>query len=204
MSLFKLFVKRSAAEPYLIVPGVAAWLKGFWYKIILPVLGLDFKAGSMFRVYGKLIISGPGKVRFGDNCLIISNAIKPVSIRTLCPDAVVSLGDSAGLNGTSIQCTQNITIGKLSNIADAYITDSPAHTISLDRRKKTVNDIQSYPVTIGENVWVSVNVVIIHGVTVGNNAVIGACSLVRKDVPSNAFMAGNPLKLIRNIDNNNN
>ena len=72
----------------------------------------SFSAGHMFRVYGSLVISGPGRVVFGDNCLIISNAIKPVCIRTLSQRAVVRLGDHAGLNGTSIQCVKLVNRSK--------------------------------------------------------------------------------------------
>lgn len=110
------------------------------------------------------------------------------------------MGDNAGLNGTSIQCTAKIVIGAFSNIADAYITDSPAHSVAQDRRDQSIVDYPTYPVEIGKNVWISVQVVILHGVKIGDNSVIGACSLIREDVPKNVFMAGNPLKLLREID----
>lgn len=112
---------------------------------------------------------------------------------------MVTLGDHAGLNGTSIQCVRGVSIGRLSNVADAYITDSPAHSLKKSRRLETIEDIPASPVTLGENVWVSVQVVILDGVTIGDNVVIGACSLVRKDVPANVFVAGNPLTIIRSI-----
>jgi acetyltransferase-like isoleucine patch superfamily enzyme len=190
---------RLEASPHLIVPGLVAWLRGWWYRIKFFLQFKRFSAGKLFRVYGPLVISGPGQVRFGDNCLIISNAIKPVCIRTLTPHAQMSLGDNAGLNGTSIQCAESVSIGAWSNIADAYITDSPAHTINKDRRQKSIDDVTNAPVRIENNVWVSVQVVISHGVTIGENSVIGACSLVRESVPANVFGAGNPFSVIREI-----
>jgi len=191
--------ERLRKAPHLLVPGLLAWLRGWWCRVKFLLLGRRFTAGKWFRVYGPLIVSGPGRIVFGDNCLIISNAIKPVCIRTLAPDATVVLGDDVGLNGTSIQCVNSITIGRLSNIADAYIADTPAHSLGRQRRMETVEDVSASPVVIGDNVWVSVQVVILHGVRIGNNSVIGACSLVRKDVPPNVFVAGNPLALIREI-----
>ena len=161
---------------------------------------LAIPAGPLFRVYGPLIVSGPGKVEFGKNCLVISNAIKPVCIRTLTRHAVVNLDDHVGLNGTSIQCVDRVSIGKLSNIADAYITDTAAHSIQKDRRMQDVNDVTARPVIIGENVWVSVQVVILDGVTIGDNSVIGACSLIRSKVPENVFAAGNPVSIIHQLD----
>lgn len=192
--------KRIFIQPHVLLPAFIAWLRGFWYKVKFTLLLKKFSAGRHFRVYGPLVISGPGRVEFGNDCLIISNAIKPVYLRTLSSSAHIKLGDSAGLNGTSIQCIKNVNIGELSNIADAYITDTAAHSLSKDRRNHLAEQATSKEVNIGRNVWVSVQAVILHGVNIGENSVIGACSLVRKDVPSNVFAAGNPLKIIRNIE----
>lgn len=198
--LFYHYLNRLCLEPHLLVPGSMAWLRGWWYRIKFGIQLKNFSAGHMFRVYGPLIISGPGRVELGSNCLIISNAIKPVCIRTLSPQAVVRLGDHAGLNGTSIQCVKLVSIGESSNIADAYITDTRAHGLGINRRQETVHEVASAPVHIGNNVWVSVQVVILHGVTIGDNSVIGACSLVRKNIPSNVFAAGNPIRELRKLE----
>lgn len=181
------------------MPAVGAWIRGWWYRLKYMILFRRVRVGRWFRVYGPLVISGPGRVEFGDNCLIISNAIKPVCIRTLTPAAVVRLGVRAGLNGTSIQCAQSVDIGDLCNIADAYITDTPAHSLGPQRRSESIEDVPANPVIIGRNVWVSVNVVILDGVQIGENSVIGACSLVREAVPADVFAAGNPLRVLRQI-----
>ena len=54
-------------------------------------------------------------------------------------------------------------------------------------------------VTIGDNVWIGGNVCILPGVTIGNNAVIGAGSVVVRDIPDNVIAAGNPCRVIREI-----
>lgn len=198
-SLFFHFLTRARKNPHLLKPGVIAWLRGWWYRFKFFVSGQRFHAGKWFRVYGQFNVTGPGQVLFGDNCLVISNAIKPVCIRTFTYDAAVMMGDHAGLNGTSIQCVKQVSVGRLSNIADAYITDSSAHSLNKRRRMETVENVSTSPVIIGENVWISVQVVILDGVTIGDNTVIGACSLVRKDVPANVFAAGNPLAIISDI-----
>ena len=193
-------LKRLSKTPHLLVPAAFAWLRGWWYRIKFSILFRNFSAGRFFRVYGPLVVSGPGKVRFGDNCLIISNAIKPVCIRTLSPEAEVVLGDNSGLNGTSIQCVDRVEIGDLTNIADAYITDTSSHSLARNRRLESVTDVRSNPVVIGKNVWVSVQVVILDGVTIGDDSVVGACSLVKDNVPNGVFAAGNPLKVIKSVD----
>ena len=55
------------------------------------------------------------------------------------------------------------------------------------------------PVTIGDNVWIGGNAVILPRVTIGNNVVIGAGSIVAKDIPDNVIATGNPCKIIREI-----
>ncbi len=194
------FIDRMRDTPHLILPALFAWIRGWWYRIKFKAQMKDFSVGKYFRVYGPLYISGPGRIEFGNNCLIISNAIKPVCIRTLSPHAVVKLHDNTGLNGTSIQCMEWVEIGCLSNIADTYITDTNAHSLGKYRRLESVDEVHVKPVKIGENVWVSVQVVILAGVAIGDNSVIGACSLVKSDVPSNVFAAGNPLTIIKNME----
>ena len=56
------------------------------------------------------------------------------------------------------------------------------------------------PITIGDHVYIGVNVTIMPGVTIGNNVVVGACSVITKDVPDNCVVAGNPARVIRDID----
>lgn len=57
------------------------------------------------------------------------------------------------------------------------------------------------PITVGDNVWFGANVSVLPGVTIGDNCVIGAGSVVNKDIPANSLAVGNPCKVIRAIDN---
>ena len=57
------------------------------------------------------------------------------------------------------------------------------------------------PITIGNNVWIGGNATICPGVTIGNNVVIGAGSVVTKSFPDDVFIAGNPARIIKTIDN---
>lgn len=56
------------------------------------------------------------------------------------------------------------------------------------------------PITIGNDCWIASNVVICGGVTIGDNCVIGAGSVVTRDIPSNSLAAGNPCRVIRTIE----
>ncbi len=58
---------------------------------------------------------------------------------------------------------------------------------------------KALPITIGDNVWMGGNVTILSGVTIGGNTIIGAGSVVTKDIPSNVVAAGNPCRVLRPI-----
>jgi maltose O-acetyltransferase len=55
------------------------------------------------------------------------------------------------------------------------------------------------PITIGNSCWIASNVVICGGVTIGDNCVIGAGSVVTRDIPSDSFAVGNPCRVVRKI-----
>ena len=82
-------------------------------------------------------------------------------------------------------------IGPGCNLATSIHPISPR----LRRHKLQYNK----PIHIGNNVWFGAGVTVLPGVTVGDNAIVGAGSVVTKDVPSNAIVAGNPARLIRMI-----
>ena len=57
--------------------------------------------------------------------------------------------------------------------------------------------VKAEPITIGDNVWIGANAIILPGVKIGSNTVIGAGSVVTKDIPNNSIAAGVPCKVIR-------
>ncbi len=74
------------------------------------------------------------------------------------------------------------------------LVDNNSHRTSIDikERRKPPN---SDPITIGKNVWLGMNSLILKGVTIGDNAIIAAYSVVTKDVPANILVAGNSAKI---------
>ncbi len=89
-----------------------------------------------------------------------------------------------------------ITIGKKVMFGPAVTIATVGHPIAPDLREYMYTD----PVIIGDNCWIGGGVTICPGVTIGENTVIGAGSVVTKDIPANCVAAGNPCKVIREID----
>ena len=90
-----------------------------------------------------------------------------------------------------------ITIGDNCFMASNVAIYTAGHPIHPDSR----NSMYEYgiPITIGDNVWIGGNTVICPGVTIGSNCVIGAGSVVTKDIPDWTVAAGNPCRVIRKI-----
>lgn len=74
-----------------------------------------------------------------------------------------------------------------------------AHPMEVAGRREMLGIAK--PITIGDGVWIGGNATVLMGVTIGRNAVIGAGSVVTRDVPENAVVAGNPARVIRYIEN---
>ncbi len=71
------------------------------------------------------------------------------------------------------------------------------HAEDVKQRNKGLE--YAYPITVGNNVWLGGNVVVLPGVTIGDNSIIGAGSVVTKDIPANVIAIGNPCKVIRPV-----
>lgn len=69
----------------------------------------------------------------------------------------------------------------------------------LDREQRNQGLEYAYPITVGNDVWIGAHVVVLPGVTIGDEVVIGAGSVVNRDIPSGVIAAGNPCKVIRKI-----
>ena len=77
-----------------------------------------------------------------------------------------------------------------------HVLDEIGVTIRRARRVTTSPDELSRPTTIGSDVWIGYGAIILSGVAIGNSSVIGAGSVVTKDVPQNSIVVGNPGRVI--------
>ena len=90
-----------------------------------------------------------------------------------------------------------ITIGDDVQIGPNVQLLTPTHPIEPDPRQAKWEAAE--PIAIGDNAWLGGGVIVLPGVTIGENTVVGAGSIVTKDLPPNVVAAGNPARVIRSV-----
>lgn len=114
-------------------------------------------------------------------CILQTSQNGCINIGNNCGFSAVSIVSSIKVDiGNNVMCGANVIIGDRNDHEDRYPEFPPA------------------PVVIKDNVWVGMNCVIMKGVTIGENSIIGANSVVTKDIPANCIAAGSPCRVIKN------
>lgn len=142
-------------------------------------------------------------IRLGNCSTVIATSDKKVRlcIWANTPDTPgIDIGDYCLLcPGVRISAASSIVIGDSCMLANgAYITDSDWHGI-YDRSLPVG---RTEPVRLEKNVWIGDGAIVCKGVTIGENSIVGAGSVVTKDIPANVIAAGNPAQIVKELDPN--
>ncbi len=162
---------------------------------------------------------GPCALNFGTMILGMHNKTQVVLGSHVDINGCLSVGkngnitiDDYALVGPRalIQALTRIDIGRFAYIGpDVLIIDSNHHSIyamdrmidvlGVDKRISGLNAV-SKPITIGNHVWIGRRAMIFKGVTIGDRSIVGAGAIVTHDVPPDVVVAGNPAKIVKEID----
>ena len=122
----------------------------------------------------------------------------PCIISTRSAGAILTIGNDFGMTGGSIVCQQEIRIGsRVAMGCNSIITDTDFHPLNAAARRTDFLAGESAPVIIEDDVFIGMNVIILKGVRLGAGCVVGAGSVVTRDVPAGIIVAGNPARIIR-------
>ena len=183
------------------------YIKKLWYRF--QHLYIRHKLSPQLKTLGKHpfivkpwyieIFGGP--VSIGDNITLLGCADKKTRL-TVWSDKKningITIGNHVLVSpGVRISAANSISIADSCMLAShVYITDSDWHGIydrSLPSREVSF-------VRLEENVWIGDSAIICKGVTIGKNSIVGAGAVVTSDIPANVIAAGNPAKIIKQLD----
>ncbi len=189
------------------------YIKRLWWSYFLPFLirlkGVRLSRGVIF--YGSPIISLSPKstIEIGERAVICSvsemtalGVNHPVILRTLKNNATIRIGRNTGISGASICAAELVDIGEECLIgANVMIVDTDFHPIRSEKRRYSgaLLGVGIRPTIIENNVFIGAGSTVLKGVRIGVNSVIGAGSVVTKDIPPNSIAVGNPAKVIKQL-----
>ena len=188
------------------------YVEGDWWPHPIPPnihygTGFYCESSQVFRQFRSI---HPRAVVLGDHVSCYAGSSFAIGENGTC-----SVGDFTLLNGALIMAQERIEIGSHCLISwQVGIADSDFHPLAASDRRRDAEALAPYladrpsrpsirpaPVVIRDNVWIGMNATILKGVTIGENSVVAAGSVVVKDVPPNTVVAGNPAIVVRSLDN---
>ena len=168
-----------------------------------------FQISSPIRLFGHPICSRyPGSsISLGSHVTLDSSVranplggSSPCVLRTMTSTARLTLGDRVGLSSSVIVAGNSIEIGEDTILgAGAMVLDNDFHIRGPGFSWLTEYDKNSNPVKIGRGCFIGARSIILKGVTLGDRVVIGAGSVVTKDVPAYSMAVGNPARIVGTI-----
>jgi acetyltransferase-like isoleucine patch superfamily enzyme len=193
--------------PWKLVNKLFSWLAYPYIRIIFSINSVSWGYGWQF--YGIPIIQKHrlSHMKFG-NGLNLRSSVRsnplgpnhPVILCTWEKGACLQIGDFFAMTGGSICCAERIAIGNHVALgANTVITDTDFHPLQLEERIKNPADGKTAPIVIADHVFIGMNSLVLKGVTIGEGSVIGAGSVVTKNIPGHVIAAGNPARIIRQI-----
>lgn len=186
-------------------------LKGLFYLYLYKLIFHSFKIGKNHKIWGKfyVFIYEPenSKIQIGNNLWLVSGEGRSgitfyshVKLTTI-GSGQIKIGNNVALNGTVITSKKKIEIGDNCMIApNVIIVDTDFHLQwPPEKRFQQVPSKYDKPVFIKSNVWIGMNSIILKGVTIGKNSIIGAGSIVTTNIPDNVIASGNPARVIKSF-----
>ena len=193
--------------------GVAQHFINLFYRIVnlLHALLLGIPHGKRYIIHGRLAfrVASKASIKIGDNFYYSSgrnlNPLCASDRGMICVNdgALLSIGKNVGMSSTRIWSHSSITIGNNVLIGGGCIlVDSDCHSLQWMDRREITHDVahkKCAPIVIDDDVMIGMNCLILKGVHIGARTVIGAGSVVSKDIPSDCIAAGNPAKVIKRL-----
>lgn len=161
--------------------------------------------GNCVYTYGNIFLRNAGSIVIGNNVNINSSMrANPVAMEktTLftCRNAIIQIGNNVGISNAIIYASKSIIIENGVVIGGGTkIFDTDFHSVVSDYRLNGNKAVNCAPVLLKEKCFIGADCTILKGVTVGKRSVVGAGSVVTKNIPDNQIWAGNPARYIKDV-----
>lgn len=184
---------------YITLHSTISWLATF---VIFYCSGIKFQKFKTFGIpyihasIGSNIVIG-NSFCMGNSIMTNATGIKGKCKIDVRKNAKLFIGENVGITLTTIDCFKQITIGDGVRIGfGTHILDTDFHSLDPTIRLSS-NDVgKTAPVSIEKNVFIGAHSIILKGVTIGEGSVIGAGSVISKNIPPHTVAAGNPAKIL--------
>jgi acetyltransferase-like isoleucine patch superfamily enzyme len=187
-------VIRFLARNGMLAPRYARLLWRYLWRRLLTGAGWRWRTeGPLFLGRGlEMQIARRGEVRFGRFVWIGDGS------KIRCHEGVVEIGEKTVMGQEcTISAYQRVRIGEQCVIADRAMFIDFDHGVVEVERPIRRQGIYKRDVEVGSNVWIGYGACILRGVRVGDNSIVGTNTVVTKDVPANAVVAGVPARVVR-------
>lgn len=151
---------------------------------------------------GRICIGSNTQLYSENNVAFENSPVRLTLVKANHRDAgKITIGDNVFMQGTNIVCYERVAIGNNVMFGPRVtIMDSSGHPTVGRGAADEVERTSSSPVVIEDGAWIGMGALILKGVRIGRNAIVGANSVVYRDVPDNSIAIGNPAKVVKTLD----
>jgi acetyltransferase-like isoleucine patch superfamily enzyme len=193
--------------PWKISNLILSWVAYIPTRFTFIINGIAWRDNWQFYGMPVILKHRKSSMKFGSGLQlrssIRSNPLGPnhrVVLSTWEKGAVLEVGNNFAMTGGTLCSSNHIMIGDNVAIgANTTIVDTDFHPLAAQERHLSSSQGVTAPVLIQDDVFIGMNCLILKGVTIGCGSVIGAGSVVSRDVPSHVIVAGNPARVIREV-----
>jgi acetyltransferase-like isoleucine patch superfamily enzyme len=180
-------------------------VNNFYNLIRLTMKKVEYTSKPIIK--GQIFITGHGVLRLGSGVRINSSlSSNPIGGDTRCifsmdSGTVISIGNNVGISNSALICKEKITIADNVIIGGGCkIYDSDFHSLDFDIRMSREDIPKKAEVVIKNGAFIGGHSIILKGVTIGEKSIVGAGSVITKDIPDGEIWAGNPARYIKKIN----
>lgn len=159
------------------------------------------------RIVGYPFVKGSGVVRVGAGADFRSKSwstamgvLQPCVLNSCLKSSLIKIGQQCGMSGAVICAKESVVLGNRVQLGSGVvICDTDFHSLDYQLRGKDgdFEAARSAPVCIEDDCFIGARAIVLKGVTIGARSIVGAGSVVVRDVPADTVVAGNPARVIK-------